>query len=126
MITMVNVVPFLYWLSTETLPFMDSTIRLVMFKPRPVPFLFNLALSFSFPKYLNNFARSFSLIPTPVSSISMQSYFFFLMAKPAAFFTLMGSIPETVSTARLLLRAVLAHGPPKLVSVIGGIYCFDA
>lgn len=73
-IWMEKVVPFLKTLSTLIEPFIDSTILLVMFRPRPVPCLLRPVLSFSLPKYLNSFLRSLALIPNPVSSIEMFNF----------------------------------------------------
>ena len=56
-----------------------------MFRPSPVPLAFILWSSFSMLKYLNNLLRSDSLIPIPVSSISILSHFFIFVSGFSAY-----------------------------------------
>ena len=62
-----KVVPFLTYDSTSISPFIFSTISFDIVRPSPIPFLFILLGSDSFPKNLKSFAQSSSLIPIPVS-----------------------------------------------------------
>jgi hypothetical protein len=70
-----NLVPLPTSDLTEILPPIYSIIFLTIINPSPVPLSFISFLSFSFPKYLNNFLRSLSLIPIPESSTSKYRSF---------------------------------------------------
>ena len=70
-----NLVPCPITLSIFILPDIASTMRLQIFSPSPVPFVFRPWLSSNLPKYLNSLVKSLLLMPMPVSSISSRSRF---------------------------------------------------